>query len=584
MAIEIPKLQKSPTFVWIASLVWVAIAAWWAFLDRLGSTGLVDETEPLFAEAARQMLETGNWVTPYFNGEPRFDKPPLLYWMMAGFFKILGTNEWAVRLPSALSAIALMVLLFYTLHRFTLRGSHWWQPTAAIGTTAFAFNVHSIVWGRIGVSDMLLSGCVGCALLCFFVGYAAKEGKGQSWLWYLAFYACMGLGVLAKGPIGLILPGLAIVAFATYMGKVWTLFWETQPLLGIPLFSAIAVPWYVLAIRANGASYVQNFFGYHNIERFSRVVNSHDAPWYFYFLVVALGFLPWSGFLPGALIRLRFWNGQAWRSRSRANHIGIFALFWFATTFGFFTVASTKLPSYVLPLMPAAAILIALLFNPAEKAPFIEESAHTPTIAFGSFLNVLTLLVLGITCFVSFEFIGYDPAAPKLDAQIESSGFLEMGGVVWSIAATFGLLMVLGRRLTWLWIVNSIAFAAFLLVSLYPISDIVDRNRQLPLRELSAAIVEARQPQEEIAMVGFKKPTVVFYTQMPVRFISGRDAVNATKDYLKEATRDRPDVPSVLLLGDRNRVRKLARVFPTQSLEESGNYRLVRVLTEREKS
>ncbi|NEQ32892.1 MAG: glycosyltransferase, partial [Leptolyngbya sp. SIO4C5] len=100
-------LRTNPRFAAAFSLLWLAIACGIAFLWKLGNVGLVDETEPLFAEASRQMYETGNWVTPYFNGETRFDKPPLVYWLMAIAFQLGGVSEWTVRLPSALAAIAL---------------------------------------------------------------------------------------------------------------------------------------------------------------------------------------------------------------------------------------------------------------------------------------------------------------------------------------------------------------------------------------------------------------------------------------------------------------------------------------------
>ena len=121
--------EKFPTFVWGVSLVTVVLAGGLAFLYQLGTANLVDETEPLFAEAARQMTVTGDWITPYFNGEPRFDKPPLVYWLMAIAYRLIGTNEWAVRLPSALSALAVMGGTYVTLWRFVPMASgsrHGW--------------------------------------------------------------------------------------------------------------------------------------------------------------------------------------------------------------------------------------------------------------------------------------------------------------------------------------------------------------------------------------------------------------------------------------------------------------------------
>ncbi len=110
--------HKYPRSCWLFSWVWLLVVSWFAFLWHLGSTGLVDETEPLFAEAARQMTVTGDWITPYYNGETRFDKPPLIYWLIAIAYKLIGVNEWAVRLPSAIAAIALVVFGFYTLRYF----------------------------------------------------------------------------------------------------------------------------------------------------------------------------------------------------------------------------------------------------------------------------------------------------------------------------------------------------------------------------------------------------------------------------------------------------------------------------------
>lgn len=165
--------ENQPAFAWALSILWVVLIGWFAFIWKLGAIGLVDETEPLFAEAARQMTVTGDWITPYFNGETRFDKPPLIYWLMAIAYQTIGVNELAARLPSALAAIALMGLGFYTLRRFgfpspamakpdasdgvarsQVNQSLWWS--AWIGSALIALNPETLVWARTGVSDMLL--------------------------------------------------------------------------------------------------------------------------------------------------------------------------------------------------------------------------------------------------------------------------------------------------------------------------------------------------------------------------------------------------------------------------------------------
>jgi 4-amino-4-deoxy-L-arabinose transferase-like glycosyltransferase len=404
------RIGKRPAFVIALSTLWLILVGGIAFFWHLGSIGLIDETEPLFAEASRQMYLTGDWITPFFNGKTRFDKPALIYWCQAIAYSIFGVNEWAVRLPSAIAAMTVIGLAFYTVQwqlakqdalEQVFRPSRRWL-TAGIVAAAMALNPEMIVWGRTGVSDMLLTGCIGSALLCFFLGYASRKGQGgqggqgsrgrgrggegennqspipnpQSPLpliprggptfpnqWYLACYVLIAGAILTKGPVGIVLPGLIIGVFLLYLGKLREVVREMRLLLGMLIILGLSLPWYVLVIWRNGWNYINSFFGYHNIERFTEVVNGHTAPWYFYFLVVLLGFAPYSVYLPLSMARLKFWQRKYWCSQERSQQLGLFAFFWFVSIFGFFTIAVTKLPSYVLPLMPAAAILVGLLWS-----------------------------------------------------------------------------------------------------------------------------------------------------------------------------------------------------------------------------
>ncbi len=163
--------------------------------------------------------------------------------------------------------------------------------------------------------------------------------------------------------MGIVLPGIIVAAFLLYVGRFREVLREMRLFVGILIILGLSVPWYALVIWRNGWNYINAFFGYHNLERFTEVVNGHSAPWYFYFIVVLLGFAPYSVYLPVSIIRLKFWQRSHWRSLERFQQFGLFAWFWFASIFGFFCIAVTKLPSYVLPLMPAAAILVTLLWS-----------------------------------------------------------------------------------------------------------------------------------------------------------------------------------------------------------------------------
>jgi len=187
------------------------------FIWQLGTTGLVDETPPLFAAASRAMAKTGNWLTPQVNGLPRFDKPPLVYWLMGIGFSIPGNDiwdplgTWAARLPSALSTIFLMIVIGDTMMKYPQEENFFNRRTAIIAATSFALSPLVIIWGRIAVSDALLCSTLGVSLLLKWRRYANPEGEV---LWLSWFF--LSLAVLTKGPVALVLSGLTICFFALF--------------------------------------------------------------------------------------------------------------------------------------------------------------------------------------------------------------------------------------------------------------------------------------------------------------------------------------------------------------------------------
>lgn len=574
----------------MVSLVWLMVIGGIAFFWGLASVGLMDETEPLFAEASRQMVETGDWITPYFNGATRFDKPPLVYWLMAIGFHLFGVGEWAVRLPSALAAMALVGMGFYTLRRFgfsrpelaiafsevtvgqpqrsrlSQRNLFW---SALIGSAVMALHPETLVWARSGVSDMLLSGCMGIALFTFFLGYAQPEFPQRQRHWYLTSYVFLGLAVLTKGPVGIVLPGLIVGVFLLYVGQVRKVLREMPLVKGAVIFLAITVPWHVLVIAANGRAYIDSFFGYHNVERFTNVVNGHAAPWYFYFLVVAIGFLPWSPFLPWAIARLHSHRRQFWQTQPRSAHLGMFALAWFVVIFGFFTIAVTKLPSYVLPLMPAVAILVGLGWSDRLcPSPQREHTGWGFRVSYG--VNLLIFGVLAIAALYSPNWMGNDPAMPNLPALVRESGIMVRAAGIWLLALVAGAGLLLKRRDRWLWSVNLVAFTAFILLSILPALQLADQVRQQPLREIAATAIAAQQPGESLYMVGFMKPSLVFYTQQPVTYIE------RSADLRQTLLATQPN-PSALVVGTREEIADIQWPGSQTPLVTTDTYNLVRL-------
>lgn len=567
----------------IISAIALGLVGVLAFLWRLGSIGLIDETEPMFAEAARQMLVTGDWITPYYNDVTRFDKPPLVYWLMAIAYKMVGVNAWGARLPSALAAISLMVMLFVLLRRFGFGSAEaavdplqpksqrklWWA--AWIGSSLIALNLQTIVWARTGVSDMLLNGCMGCALICFFYGYASGGQAINRWLpnsWYLAAYVLLALAVLTKGPVGIVVPGMIILAFLVYIGKFWEVFWEAKPITGAIAFLGISVPWFVLVTLRNGQAYIDSFFGYHNFDRFTGVVNGHDAPWYFYFPVVLVGFIPWSVYLPVAIARFNLHRWQDWRAQPRHAHLGLFASAWFLVIFGFFTIAVTKLPSYTIPLLPAASILVALLWS-----QMIEEPQQKSTSFWWSgAVNVLMMAILSGFILYSPHVVGFDPAAPQLDQTFAQSSIPLTGAMVWGLGTIAAGLCLFRSRLGLL-LTNTLVMIVFVAIVVMPLGTLLDQHRQAGLRQIAATIREAQQPNEEIVMIGFEKPTLVFYSEQPIHFFERSD------EAIAHIQQELPtDAASLLLISrDVNLQKLILDPQRTELLKEAVPYKLFRL-------
>lgn len=569
-----PLLQ--PRALFVASLGWIVAIAIITLFWGIGDIGLIDETEPLFVEASRQMLLTGDWVTPYFDGVTRFDKPPLIYWLMVLCFKVFGVSEWAARVPSALTALGIILLCFYVLRQHSPRVSpnldstlsqpqrtHW---AAWLGASMLTLNLNTYFWGRTGYADMLLMACMGGSLLAFFLGYAQVENPKVQGRWYGAFYVLTALAILTKGPIAIILPAVIIGGFSLYLGNLRVLLREMKLGYGVLAIAVLALPWYILVTLANPNTFIQSFFGYHNLERFSSVVNQHSGPWYFHFVVILAGFLPWSAYLPVALFQTQPWRRKAWQARSRSEQLGLYATFWFAIVLGFFTISSTKYFSYTLPLMPAAAILVSLSWTDA----ILDASTHPPRRwDLSRWFNVLLMAGLSWALFSCAPWLTQDPWMPTLGDRIAAAQIPFYGGMLWAIAAGLAILCVVWRS-NGLWLVNAIAFLLFINIVLHPAVSIADRARQLPLREMAKAAVAAHQPQQEIIMIGFRKPSLVYYTQQHVEYLEQPRELGA---YLQKAVRKDPLVITTpQLLAD------TALTPPQyQILNRSGVYVLVRL-------
>jgi len=333
-------------------LPWLLLICAVNFTFMLGGHSLWDVDEPNNAVCAREMLAAGNWWVPVFNGGLRFDKPALLYWLMMPLFSMFGVHEWTARLPSAMAMTALVGVVWYFGRRIVD------GRTGLLAALLLASSLHIVVIARAATPDPLLILCAGFALLAFLCFYL--EGLTNQGL-LIAAYAALGLGALAKGPVAILLPAMIVAVFLLLMGRARDI-GRFRPFTGLAIILAVALPWYAAVGVLTHGEWLNGFLLHHNIDRFIQPLQGHRGFPGFYLLTFFLGWLPWSGLLAAA-----FAFGS-WRlARLRQDPVRLFLLCWIAAFVIFFTLARTRLPNYVLPAFPAAALLMGCWVAGHEK-------------------------------------------------------------------------------------------------------------------------------------------------------------------------------------------------------------------------
>src|SRR5262245_23365379 len=306
-------------------------------LFRLGAVPLLGPDEPRYTRVAVEMHRSGDWVTPTLQGRPWLEKPVLFYWLASAFFSVLGETEIAARLPSVLATLVLVGATALLAARLfgSAAGLH---AGFILGTSLLPF-----AYGRAAAMDMLLAATVTVAIGLLGLRVLGIAGE----LAIPAAYGAMGLAVLAKGPLGVLVPGL-VVAGCIVATREWKWLVRLAPPRALLVFLLVAGPWYLLILRAQGREFVDVFLLGHNVARFTSTVHNHPGPFFYYVPVIVLGLFPWSGLLVPALARLR-------PKLSRAD---LLLLLWFALPLVFFSIAGSKLPGYILPALPPLAILM----------------------------------------------------------------------------------------------------------------------------------------------------------------------------------------------------------------------------------
>ena len=330
----------------VGRLALVLLVAYVCFFNGLTAFGLVGPDEPRYASIARDMAAGGDWVTPRLHGEPWLEKPILYYWVAALGYRVFGDGELAARLPSVLGALTTMLALGWVAWRF------YGQTTAILFALVFPSSVAVLAFGRAATPDMLFTSTLALALAAAAPLMLLNPRRGVP-ARQVAFGAALGLAVLAKGPAGVVLAGASTVIGAL-LTKRGVRAWRLAGPWTLASFALVALPWYVLCAVRN-PEFVQVFLVSHNVQRFLAPVFQHEQPFWYFGPVLLLSLAPWTAAIVEtvreAATRLtrRAWTGSP----------SIFFASWVLFPVVFFSFSQSKLPGYVLPAVPAAALLLA---------------------------------------------------------------------------------------------------------------------------------------------------------------------------------------------------------------------------------
>ncbi|HEU5181120.1 MAG TPA: glycosyltransferase family 39 protein [Candidatus Polarisedimenticolia bacterium] len=331
---------------------------------RLGSTGLWTD-ESIYAQTAREMARSGDWITPKLCGGPYLIKPVLYHWMAAVAFHLAGESELAARLPQAAAAALMLTFMLAVTGGFarnsdspSTRKGAWLAAAALLTSPGF------IMGARVAGMDLLLSAAITLTILCFSRGYS--EGGSLRGGWFVASGFFAGLGLLAKGPLGALIPGLVILIFLALRGQVRIA--VSRPARKGALVALLtAAVWYLPVSYLHWERFNRVFWMANNVTRLHEPVSDHKGPITFYVPVFLLAFLPWS--FPFAVAFARSVKRVVAQRPTRCAPEDLLLLIWFAAPFIFYSAVATKLPGYILPVFPAAALLTAQEWVREREAP-----------------------------------------------------------------------------------------------------------------------------------------------------------------------------------------------------------------------
>ncbi|HEY4259377.1 MAG TPA: glycosyltransferase family 39 protein [Schlesneria sp.] len=524
----------------------LGLVAGLVFFTNLGSYALFDEDEPKNAVCGFEMYERGDWIVPTFNAQLRTDKPILIYWWMQLSFRLFGVSEFSARLGSALLAVGTVFLTYHMGRKL------YSPPIAFLAALILATSLLFSVLGRAVTPDATLISCLMLVFSSYIWAVAARRGGHfcgvdsapqqielvpQSMWTAVPMFVAMGLAILAKGPIGVLLPctiiglfllinrrnqDLAVGQLSSPTGSWWQRyaqvvlqvfrprqFFQTvlamRLIRGVLIVMAVALPWYVLVGLKTDGAWLKGFLGDHNLGRFLEPKENHSGPIFYYAVVLLMGCFPWSVFLPLAVwqLRSRLIKGAAWSDSDRLLAC------WTGVWFVFFSLARTKLPNYVLPMYPALALVTARFLH-----EWTLSAVGTGMVSFRHCLRALSMvgvvIIVGIPIASTILFPG--------EQLLSLIGVVPLAGGAIAYVATLHEQRTRALRVICVTVVTFVV----LVVGIAPLR--VGQHLDSPkLADAARQISGSDRPT--MATIDAYAPSLIFYAKKPVEGLRRPDDV-----------------------------------------------------------
>ncbi len=460
----------------------------------------MDPDEARYAETSREMIEQKSYIVPLFNYEPRLNKPILFYWSQIISFKLFGINEFAARFPSAMAALATIILVFLIAKLlFNI-------DVALLSIFIFFANILFFAFAKAGLLEVLLLFSFTLSIYFFLMAETSLvkwKGKRKT-LYVLLFFVSLGLSFLIKGPVGVLVP-LFIVTVYLILMKRFSPFSTNNIISGILLFLAVIVPWGVALISKEGLSKIMILLKKETMERYF-VGFDHPEPFFYYIPIFLAGFFPWSSFIPVAVWRLGKASLKSWSKEK------LFLLIWLIFPLLFFSFSGSKLPGYILPVLPAASLIVASEWI-EEKYCFSQGNVRKRRWLLKSGYTLLTIFIVSF-CIYGFSILHRYP---------DFTTFYFFAALLSLIFAVVAFIFLVKKMTVSLFSSILLFFIFFLILSILFFMPIVQDMRSTK-RLVLAKLVD--YPDSTICTYNQKIPSLVFYRRQKVILIGGEEKLN----------------------------------------------------------